>query len=252
MEKPHSPLSNIVELRMYQLTEGSGDRFMAFFEEHFLESQEQAGMQVWGQYRDLNNENAFVWFRGFQNMDQRKKSLEDFYLTGPIWETYKDEANGMMVDSDNVLLLKPWGNNGFKGNARRPRLVFGLEQPSSTKPEFVSVSIFRILDPGQKKFPQWFTEKAVRFYEKNGAKSVGFFVSEPSKNSYPLLPVTQDPALAVWVAVYPNRETFLKTEKLFQENKLRQEMEKFLEDREVLELVPGYRSRQFISSGDEQ
>jgi hypothetical protein len=83
------------------------------FDEHFVESQEALGMRVLGQFRDLGDADRFVWIRGFEGMESRARSLEAFY-TGPVWMKHRAAANATMLDSDNVLLLRPAGEGaGF-------------------------------------------------------------------------------------------------------------------------------------------
>ena len=39
-------------------------------------------------------------------MASRAQALQDFY-GGPVWKAHRETANTTMVDSDNVLLLRP-------------------------------------------------------------------------------------------------------------------------------------------------
>jgi hypothetical protein len=39
-------------------------------------------------------------------MTSRAKALSDFY-GGPVWKMHRQVANATMIDSDNVLLLRP-------------------------------------------------------------------------------------------------------------------------------------------------
>jgi len=99
----HSP---IVELRQYTLHPGRRDTLIDLFEREFLDTQAQAGISVLGQFRDLDAADRFVWLRGFEDMERRRVSLERFY-GGPAWQAHRDAANATMIDSDDVLLLKP-------------------------------------------------------------------------------------------------------------------------------------------------
>ena len=47
-----------------------------------------------------------MWLRGFSTMDDRKAALERFYY-GPVWKAHRAAANATMIDSDDVLLLRP-------------------------------------------------------------------------------------------------------------------------------------------------
>jgi hypothetical protein len=92
---------------------GGREVLISLFERHFIESQEATGMTVIGQFRDLNNPDRFVWLRGFADMVSRAQQLEEFY-GGPIWKEHREAANATMIDSDNVLLLRPARtNSGF-------------------------------------------------------------------------------------------------------------------------------------------
>jgi hypothetical protein len=95
----------VVELRRYALHPGQREVLVELFEARFIESQEELGMSLLGQFRDLDDLDSFVWLRGFANMVRRERGLTGFY-GGPVWARYRDQANATMIDSDNVLLLK--------------------------------------------------------------------------------------------------------------------------------------------------
>lgn len=97
--------SRVFELRQYRLRPGARDEFIAHFERHLIEPQQAAGMRLIGQFRDQDRPDVFVWIRGFLDMDQRARALESFYL-GPVWREHRDVMNSMMIDSDDVLLLR--------------------------------------------------------------------------------------------------------------------------------------------------
>ncbi|MEU4678428.1 NIPSNAP family protein [Micromonospora sp. NPDC023737] len=95
----------IVELRRYTLRAGRRDELIDLFDREFVESQEESGMAVLGQFRDLDRPDQFVWLRGFADMPSRRTSLAAFY-SGPVWARHAAAANAMMLDSDDVLLLR--------------------------------------------------------------------------------------------------------------------------------------------------
>src|SRR5512147_612265 len=97
--------SPIVELRQYTLHPGMRDDLIELFDREFVETQEAVGIQVIGQFRNLDDPDQFVWLRGFNDMSARKQSLSAFY-NGSIWKAHRDAANATMIDSDNVLLLR--------------------------------------------------------------------------------------------------------------------------------------------------
>ena len=96
----------VVELRQYTLRPGQRDVLVELFDREFVESQEAAGMAVIGQFRDLDDPDRFVWLRGFASMPARAAALARFY-GGPAWTAHAARANATMIDSDNVLLLRP-------------------------------------------------------------------------------------------------------------------------------------------------
>jgi hypothetical protein len=95
----------IVELRRYALREGRRDELIDLFDREFVETQEELGMAVLGQFRDLDRPDQFVWLRGFADMPSRRAGLAAFY-SGPAWAEHGPAANATMLDSDNVLLLR--------------------------------------------------------------------------------------------------------------------------------------------------
>src|SRR5678815_1064199 len=97
---------SVVELRQYTLHPGQRDALVSLFERELIEPQEAAGIRVLGQFEDLDRPDRFVWFRGFAGMAGRHAALTAFY-GGPVWAEHRDAANATMVDSDDVLLLRP-------------------------------------------------------------------------------------------------------------------------------------------------
>src|ERR1051326_9293031 len=84
----------VVELRQYTLHSAEArETLIELFEREFVESQETAGMQMIGTFRDLQKPDRFVWLRGFQDMESRSAQLQQFY-GGPVWKQNRDAANG--------------------------------------------------------------------------------------------------------------------------------------------------------------
>ena len=107
MTSPPTPAEcRVVELRRYELRPGRRDELIDLFEREFVESQEREGMCLLGLFRDLDDDDQFVWLRGFRTMDERLTALTAFY-TGPTWRRHSAAANDTMIAVDNVLLLRP-------------------------------------------------------------------------------------------------------------------------------------------------
>ena len=103
----HPPsTTRVVELRRYTLHPGRRDELVRLFEREFIEPQEALGLQVLATFIDSARPDSFVWLRGFASMAERLQGLQAFY-GGPVWQRHRDEANATMIDSDDVLLLRP-------------------------------------------------------------------------------------------------------------------------------------------------
>ncbi|TGQ95616.1 NIPSNAP family protein [Mesorhizobium sp. M8A.F.Ca.ET.208.01.1.1] len=187
--KPAALASPIVELRQYTLKPGRRETLIEIFDTEFIESQEDAGMTIIGQFRDLDRPDMFVWMRGFDSMDARKDALGAFY-DGPVWAAHRDAANATMIDSDDVLLLRPaWPDAGFD--------LSGLRRPSAAKstsdrnglPGLVEISIHHLRPGTGADVAGRFRAEMVARLAQNGAPLLGAFVTEPAANTFPRLPV---------------------------------------------------------------
>src|SRR5438477_10931418 len=142
----------IVELRQYTLRPGMRDILIELFDREFVETQEAVGMCIIGQFRDLGNPDQFIWLRGFPDMARRARALQAFY-SGPVWKAHREAANATMIDTDNVLLLRPaLPTSGFSlGNLKRAP-VGSDEVPAS----LVVATIYYFADPVAPDFINFF------------------------------------------------------------------------------------------------
>ena len=115
-------MSNVVELRQYTLKPGPRDTLIALFDREFVESQEACGMDLIGMFRDATNPTVSCGCAGFPTWSAAHDRWPAFY-GGPVWKANRDAAIATMIDSDNVLLLRPaWDVSGFTGGGvRAPR-----------------------------------------------------------------------------------------------------------------------------------
>jgi NIPSNAP len=177
----------IVELRQYTLHPGKRDVLIELFDREFVESQEIVGIYVIGQFRDLNDPNRFVWLRGFRNMSERATGLTAFY-TGPVWKAHREAANATMIDSDNVLLLRPaCPASGFQlENKQRPPL--GAKHVSAG---LVIATIYYLDATATDDFVEFFERKMKPALIDTAASILAYFVTENSANTFPALPVRE-------------------------------------------------------------
>ena len=169
----------VVELRRYTLKPGARETLIELFEREFVEPQEALGMHILGTFRDLDDPDQFVWIRGFSDLAGRAPALDAFY-TGPVWKEHGAAANATMIDSDNVLLLRP-ADDG-------PRLVHDpARRPTVGAPERDAVL--------------WVTISG----DPVAGDALAGFVTEHAENDFPALPVREDVdvAVALWTTEPP-------------------------------------------------
>lgn len=159
--------STIFELRQYTLRPGRRDDLIDLFEREFVDPQLAAGIALAGLFRDAGRPDRFVWIRAFADMEARRIALSAFY-DGPVWRAHRDEANATMIDSDNVLLLRPAAQS-------RPPASGTFRGPLIAATYFFDSA-----------------ESAQAFAEHTRCGSiVSAFVTEYSANTFPRLPVRE-------------------------------------------------------------
>ena len=194
----------IVELRQYTLHPGKRDILIDLFDREFIESQEAVGIKVIGQFRDLDRPDRFVWLRGFRDMPSRARALTDFYR-GPVWKAHREAANATMIDSDNVLLLRPAvPTSGFSlENMKRPPMGSD-EVPTS----LVVATIYYFEGPVAPEFINFFEHTLKPGVASLGATVSAYFVTENSENTFPALPVRAGENVLVWFSIFQDSAAY--------------------------------------------
>jgi quinol monooxygenase YgiN len=194
----------IVELRQYTLYPGKRDALIGLFEREFIESQEEAGMRITGLFRDINDANRFVWIRGFDDMQARHQALTAFYH-GSVWAAHRGQANPMLYDNDNVLLLHPVApGSGFAVDARRRLAVGGVPERN----DFVVGTIYYFDVAVTDAFVRQFDRDLMPLFEKHGARVLARYASEKSPNTFERLPVREQDNVFVWFAAFADRSAY--------------------------------------------
>src|SRR5205085_9497784 len=94
---------------------------------------------------------------------------------GPVWARHRDAANATMIDSDDVLLLKPAPSSEPDWNPGRA-------------PGLVEIAVFEHGHDG----PPAAAHDA-------GASPIALLVTEPTPNGFPALPVREGESVVVTV-----------------------------------------------------
>ena len=192
----------VIELRNYLLRDGMTRDFIRYFEEHFLFSQREEGMHVLGQFEVVGAPSRFVWIRGFEDMAARLRGLTGFY-GGPFWQARRAEANGMILDSDDVHLVRPL--EPAAALAGRQSLEDRASEPSGAVPAdagLVVADFYRAEPRTLDALVELFEQRVRPALLRGGHQVLGHFVAELAPNDYPRLPVAQDPTLLLVLSAY--------------------------------------------------
>jgi quinol monooxygenase YgiN len=179
----------IFELRQYTVKGGTRAAFTQLFEEQFVTSQDEVGSHVRAVFRDLDDPDRFVWIRGFADMPARKAALESFYY-GPVWKVYREQANAMIVDSDNVLLLKP--------------VAATIEPQMLDRKGVIRIAIHRLRDVDPAAFAAAFAARLQPAIAAAGGRVAATLATEAAANTFPRLPVREHDPVFLWIALFPD------------------------------------------------
>jgi hypothetical protein len=191
------PACPVLELRRYAMVPGRRDELIELFEREFVESQEATGLALLGQFRDLGDPDRFVWIRGFPDMAARAESLGAFY-TGPVWRAHAAAANATMIDSDDVLLLRPVHPMWALRTPPHPRPPVGAAAPESR----VLATVYYRSAPVDRDFVGFFDTIVAPVLQATGAQPLCLLETEPAPNTFAALPVREAHVFA-WLATFP-------------------------------------------------
>jgi hypothetical protein len=185
----------IVELRRYAIKPGQRERFARLFEAYFPEAFQAMGLLSLGQFQERANAGCFTWLRSFPSYDARMEMNTAFY-TNPLWKEHAKEMNDILLDADNVLLLRPL-------HPGKPLAVLPSVDPLTNSAAPRGVVFLHIL-PGTKDTLDGLAAKAEESfatYRLAGAREAGVLVTLDAPNNYPRLPIREDGPFLVWVGI---------------------------------------------------
>jgi hypothetical protein len=131
-------------------------------------------------------------------MEVRHRALTAFY-DGPVWAEHGPQANATMLDSDNVLLLRPLSvGSGFVGcPSERPQA--GAPEPD----RFVSATIWSF-PPGPSDGIALIRDGLLPVLDKTGPAPLAVLTTETAHNTFPRLPVRTEENVAAVFTSYPD------------------------------------------------
>jgi hypothetical protein len=232
--------ADVLELRQYKIFAGKRDEMIGLFDSKFVESQEELGMRLLGQFRDLDDPTRFTWMREFPNMELRGKALTDFY-TGPVWKAHRGEANPLLEDNDNVLLLKPaTAELALKVPPASERAKPGDTPKAGST--IVATIYYLWKDPAEG-FTQFFTEKLKPELTAAGVPVLGGYITESTPNNFPALPVRQHEKVFVWFTRTQDAASYDRMRTKLDGSAVGRELKEYQERAlQVLRLAPTSRS----------
>ena len=228
----------VVEFRRYTVRDGEREHFATYFESYFPEAFQQLGAIAFGDFTEPQHPEHFTWMRGFHDMDERAKVNSAFYF-GPVWKEHKATLNGLMTDSDNVLLLRP-----LRQDTQVPVLpaVDPVSEPQGAK-GIVVAQIFRV-KAAQVEAVAASAEAGFAKYKDAGVREAGLLVTLDAPNNFPQLPVRSDGPYLVWIGIVQNEEALQKLTPIAEENARGVEKSGQLQEPpELVVLRPNFRSR---------
>lgn len=226
-----------IELRRYVMHPGRRDELIDLFEREFIESQEACGMTAIGHFRDPADPDAYVWLREFPSVQARGPALEAFYDRSSVWKANRDAANATMIDSDNVLMLRPlMPASGFDLDGLRRPAAPGDAKGASV----VAIAIFMLSRPLDAEFAAPLDERVLTPLKRDVAR-VAAFVTDETPNAYPRLPVRAGHALVI-AGVCANAAAVASFRKVVNSEALPPAVRTAVSSEEVLLLEPAARS----------
>ncbi|WP_051293458.1 NIPSNAP family protein [Pseudoduganella violaceinigra] len=185
----------VIEFRRYTTVEGGQAAFARYFETLFPEAFQQLGALALGQFTERGNPNSFLWLRGFSSWEQRAVANAAFYY-GPVWKEHKATLNGLMTDSDNVLLLRPLRPGSGVPILPVPDPVL---EPEGAQGDVVAVLCD--VQPGQLARFAELAAPAFAAWRDAGWRDAGTLATLDQPNNFPQLPVRGDGPHLVWLGI---------------------------------------------------
>lgn len=184
----------VLELRRYTLKPGMRSGFAEYFDTFFPEAMQQLGAIAAGDFLNRENPLMFTWIRGYRDMDERARFNAAFYY-GPVWKEHRNAANGMMDDSDNVLLLRP-------ASDAHALLVLPAVSPL-TEPQGATGVVLSLIFPVKPERAEAFIADAEQALARYPAeiREIGMFVTLNERNNFPQHPIRSDGPFVCWFAV---------------------------------------------------
>lgn len=215
--REHNPQLNdfqAIEFRRYTVKEGERRHFAQYFDTYFPEAFQQLGAIAAGSFFERKNQSGFTWIRGFHTIDDRAVVNASFYY-GSVWSEHKDTLNDLMIDSDNVMLLRPLTPD--RGLTILPA-VDPVTEPNGAQ-GIILAQIFSLKPNSTEAFASQ-AESMFAKYRSTGAREAGVLVTLDAKNNFPQLPIRTDGPYLIWLGILKDHQMIEKAFTPFSEQAL--------------------------------
>ena len=189
-----------IEFRRYTIKEGGREHFAQYFESYFPEAFQQLGAIAAGSFYERKNQSGFTWIRGFHTIEARAVTNAAFYY-GPLWKEHKKTLNDLIIDSDNVMLLRPLSPE--RGVTILPAVDPVTEANGAQG--IVVAEIFAVKANSVEAFAKE-AEATFARYRVAGAREAGVLVTLDVTNNFPQLPIRTDGPYLVWLGLLKDNQ----------------------------------------------
>ena len=197
----------IIELRNYLLRPGQRDYFIDSLEIKIMDTLNARGNYVLGQYRVKDAPDNFFWIRGFNDMTSRLEALKGFY-SSEYWKKHVSIPIKYVLGYTNVYLLKPLNISDKKVDSKA-----GFEMDWFGKQKGLAVVDFYIANEMRTQLIDFVSTFYDSIMRTSGVKDVSYWISEPTPNDFPDLPVFQDKNLLVTITFFKDELQYINTMK---------------------------------------
>jgi hypothetical protein len=227
----------IIEFRRYTTKPGERQHFAEYFDNFFPEAFEQLGAIAFGEFSERNKPDGFTWLRGFHTKFDRAIVNGAFYY-GPLWREHSKRINDLLMDSDNVLLLRP-----FRPERGIP--VLPAVDPVKEKDGAHGVVVALVLATKTGHIDELAARAEPLFarYRDAGAREAGWLVTADVPNNFPQLPVRADGPYLLWLAIVRDDKALQGLSALFEQTLPTLETDLVRSTPEIVILEPTKRSR---------
>jgi hypothetical protein len=236
---------DVVELRQYTVHSGKREALIELFDTTFADPLDDAGMTVIGQFRDLDRPDQFVWIRGFPSMEARPRELAAFY-DSDLWHARRGDANALIEDADNVLLLEPAAPAlRFKDIPPRP----AADSAPAAHGGLVVATLYYTKSDKLSAFDELFARSIKGHAEAAGARTLAAYVTSTQANNFPRLTIRTGEPTLVWFARFATPQAYAAYQaKLAADSKWTRTLwpsarKQLIREPEILRLMPTPRSR---------